>query len=153
MTATLAVMAFHLLTWQRHLRRHGRSGGVSDRSCPCVSRSMCNGLVLGLIVVREWNDMSGRIWSDLCFQHIGDQSNITSVEKWTVVRPQSSACFCMFSFWLLSMSSVLWLRHLGTTWGYRSSPCSRGIIHFSLFFFYHFLDIADVSLAVTCLLS
>lgn len=53
MTATLAVMAFHLLTWQRHFRRQGGCGGVSDRSCPCVSSCMCNGLVFGLIVVRE----------------------------------------------------------------------------------------------------
>ncbi len=92
MTAALAVMAFHLLTWQRHFRCQGGSGGVSDRSCPCVSFCMCKGLVFSLIVVREWDDMSGRIWWDFCFQHVADQSHIMTIQ----MDCSEASKFCVF---------------------------------------------------------
>lgn len=103
MTATLAVMVFHLLTWQRHFRRQGGSGGVSDRSCPCMSFCMCNGLVFSLIVVREWDDMSGRIWRDLFFQHIAHQSNIMTIQMGCSEGPK----FCMFLPFFVSLSFII----------------------------------------------
>lgn len=78
MTATLAVMAFHLLTWQRHFRRQGGCGGVSDRSCPCVSLCMCNGLVFSLIVVRE-----GELTCQEEFGEISDFSTLRTSHDYT----------------------------------------------------------------------
>lgn len=102
MTATSAVMASHLLTWQRHFRRHGGSGWVSDRSCPCMSCCMCNGPVFSLIIVRERDDMSGRIWWDLCFQHIVDQSNITATAQ---MKRSESLEFCLCAFFFVIVSA------------------------------------------------
>lgn len=96
MTATLTVIAFHLLTWQRHFRRQGGSGRVSDRPRLCVSWYTRNGLVFGLIVVSEWDDTSGRVWRDLCFQHIANESNTMTLQM--NCSEGSKLCICAFYF-------------------------------------------------------
>lgn len=115
-TATLAVMAFHLLTWQKHFRRQGGSVEMTDRTCPCTSSCTRNVLVFGLIVVTEWDDMSAEIWWDLCFEHFANSlkshlNRVTSVKVphcmsflffFTNPRCLWAACMCISDYkdWL-----------------------------------------------------